>query len=90
MTNSAFLTGFKVAVESWSDAEDLDGIIGPTCSGVCVNIGLLAAAWNIPMVSPTCMIDLMSNKNIYPTFTRPVETFTAYSTVIAATIDYWG
>ena len=82
--------GFKVAVESWSDYEDLDGIIGPTCSTVCLNIGLVAAAWNIPMVSPTCQVETLSDKDIYPTFTRPVGPFTTHSVVIDATIEFFG
>ena len=79
-----------MAVESWSDAEDLDGIIGTTCSGPCVNVGLLASAWNIPMISPSCMIEVMSNKNTYPTFARTMEPFNTYSIVVDAAIEFFG
>ena len=84
------LIGFKLAVESWSNTEDIDGIIGTTCSSPCANVGLLAAAWNIPMVSPTCQSDLLSNKNLYPTFTRPVGPFTLSAAVIDAAIEFFG
>ena len=77
-------------MDSWSDSADLDGIIGPTCSGVCINVGLMAAAWNIPMVSQSCMSERLSDKNVYPTFSRVVEPLIKYSLALAATIDAFG
>ena len=46
--------------------------IGPGCSVGCLPVGLLAAAWNIPIVSYGCTNDLLSDKVAYPTFSRTV------------------
>ena len=62
------IVGFIAAIDLWLEAEDLDGIIGPTCSDVCQNVGLLTAAWNIPTISYTCISSLLSDVEQYPTF----------------------
>ena len=65
--------GMLNMVNMWKSVEDLDGIIGGGCSVVCQPIALLAAAWNIPVVSWGCGSASLSDKATYPTFTRPVN-----------------
>ncbi len=76
--------GFKVAVEIWDEVDDLDAIIGPGCSVACQYVGLLAAAWKIPMVSPSCASEFLSDKDVFPTFTRSTGSGThSYGPVFA-------
>ena len=82
--------GFKSAVEAWSASSDLDGIIGATCSVVCQPVGLLAAEWNLPMVSYSCTSDSLSDKEVYPTFTRSVGTYGLVSFTVDAILDVFG
>ncbi len=62
--------GMQAAVDMWTSVDKLDGIIGDGCSNVCEAQGLLAAAWGIPMVSWYCSSPALSDKSVYPTFTR--------------------
>ena len=82
--------GVKMAVEAWMTSHDLDGIIGATCSVVCQPVALIAAAWNIPMVSNLCTSGYLSNRNIYPTFTRSVGTQIQNSFTLDALMDAFG
>ena len=85
------MPGFKVAVEAWSETEDLDAIIGLLCSVVCEPVGLLAASWNIPLVAAFCSSGILSNKAIYPTFSRMDANFLDLGPAsIAATVDRFG
>jgi hypothetical protein len=61
--------GMQVAVDLWH-TEHLSGIIGTTCSVVCQPVALLAAAWGLPVVGWGCSSVSLSNKQVYPTFTR--------------------
>ena len=79
-----------MAVDSWSNSDDLDGIIGAACSIVCQPVGLLAAAWNVPMVSYTCSSGSLSNKDVYPTFSRAVGTWLLISYPMDAALDAFG
>ena len=49
---------------------ELHGILGDVCSSVCQTAGLLAAAWNVPIISFLCTLTSLSDKTIYPTFAR--------------------
>ena len=61
----------KMAVEMmWSEVPDLDAFIGSGCSVVCQPVALLAAIWGIPVVAWACSSPSLSDKSIYPTFTR--------------------
>ncbi len=64
--------GIEMAVDLWDSVDHLDAIIGPGCSIVCKHVGLLAAAWGIPTVSPSCVSLILSDTNKYPTFSRTV------------------
>ena len=48
----------------------VDAFIGPGCSVICEPGGLLAAKWNVPMVSWGCTSSKLSSKEIYSTFAR--------------------
>ncbi len=67
------MQGIKAVIEIWKDVEDLDVIIGPSCSVFCEPASLLASSWNIPIVSPGCASTGLSDKIIYPTFFRTVS-----------------
>ena len=85
------MSGFKTAVEAWSETADLDGFLGFHCSVVCQPVGLLAASWNIPMVSYFCSSGALSDKEIYPTFTRLTANWLALGPgAIVATVDKFG
>ena len=62
--------GMQVAVDIWNSVPDLDGFISDGCSVVCQPMSLLAAAWKIPVISWGCTSASLSDKTIYPTFTR--------------------
>ena len=64
-----FYIGFHAAVDAWQSMGGLDAVIGAGCSVVCQPVSLLAAAWNIPIVSYSCSSSSLSNKRTYPTFT---------------------
>ncbi|KAJ8031037.1 Atrial natriuretic peptide receptor 1 [Holothuria leucospilota] len=64
--------GLTEAVNFWRYQEPFHAIIGGACSIVCEPVGLLAASWNIPMVSWGCSSFILSNKEDYPTFGRTV------------------
>ena len=83
--------GFKAAVDAWSEIADLDGLVGFACSIVCQPVALLAAAWNIPMVSFLCSSSLLSDKEVYPTFTRTSVNWVAlFPGAFAATLHAFG
>ena len=82
--------GFKVLVEMWSEAQDLDGVIGPGCSTVCIRTGLLVAAWNLPAVSYSCTSGTLSEKETYPTFTRTVQPLANFAPVLNGFLDTFG
>ena len=70
---------------------DVDGLVGAACSTVCQPVGLLAASWNIPMVSYFCGSESLADKETYPTFTRTSPNMVAVLPgAIAATIDAFG
>ncbi len=75
------LRGMQVAVDIWASVEDLDGFIGPLCGVVGKPVLLLAASWGIPVVSWGGASKELSNKEIYPTFTRMSDTFASRSPV---------
>ena len=67
--------GISELLDMWSEMTDLDIIIGDACSVVCQPAGQLAAAWGLPMISWGCASVALSDKETYPTFTRPTGNF---------------
>ena len=62
--------GLKAVLNMKKKYENLDAIIATECSVVCEPVGLLASLWNIPQVSGRCSSMLLSDKTVYPTFSR--------------------
>ncbi|KAL5010593.1 hypothetical protein ScPMuIL_012898 [Solemya velum] len=56
-------------------ADEIRAIIGPVCDSVCEPAGRLAGKWNIPMVSYGCAGQELSNRKLYPTFSRTSPTY---------------
>ena len=71
----------------WAKVEDLDAFIGPGCSVACEPVGLLAAAWKIPLVSWAASSATLSNKDAYPTFTRVEATWLDLAPVFDSLTD---
>ena len=63
--------GIKAVIKLRKKYKRLDAVIGSQCSIVCEPVGLLTAVWNIPQVSSRCSSILLSDKIVYPTFSRP-------------------
>ena len=84
------LSGFREAVSVWQEAADLDMILGDGCSVVCQPISLLTAAWNIPTVSFACSSGSLSDKSVYPTFTRSVGTWVGLAPLYDNLADVFG
>ncbi len=82
--------GVQMAVDMWSSMQDLDGIIGDGCSVVCEPIALLAASWGIPIISWGCTSDALSDKSVYPTFTRVEGTWAILAPVLNDVADQFG
>ena len=82
--------GMKAVLDLQKKHQRLDAIIGPRCSTVCEPVGLLAVAWNIPQVSHRCSSGLLSNKKVYPTFTRTRVNLLSVSNVFTAVLKKFG
>lgn len=73
--------GLLAAVKLWSQVKRLDGFIGGGCSVVCQPESLLAAAKQLPAVSYACASDTLSDKNVYPTFSRVTGLYSSLSVI---------
>ena len=82
--------GTQVTVDVWASVEDLDGFIGASCSRVCETQALLAAAWGIPVVAWGCASNVLSDKQVYPTFTRLEGTYISRVQVFDHLCDVFG
>ncbi len=82
--------GIQVTVDVWNSVEDLDALIGASCSVVCIPESLLAASWNIPVIAWGCSSDGLSNKDIHPTFTRLEGTYVSRAPAFARLTDIFG
>ena len=60
------LTGLVTLQQQWQAA----GVIGPDCSSAFVSAGLLASAWNIPLIGYVAQSVELSNKSVYNTAVR--------------------
>ncbi|XP_022107598.1 atrial natriuretic peptide receptor 2-like [Acanthaster planci] len=75
-TTCAGKNGLYQAVNMWLYVHRLHAFIGGGCDVVCEPVGLLASAWNLPMVSWGCSSLVLSNKDDYNTFVRTVGPYT--------------
>lgn len=81
LVNSGCTTkdSLTVMADLWKNKQQpVRTFIGPACSVGCEPGGILAAAWNVPMVSWGCASPSLSDKKKFSTFTR---TSGPYSTV---------
>ena len=82
--------GMKVVLDLQKKLKNLDAIIGSMCSLVCQPVGLLAAAWNVPQISSRCSGDFMSEKKMYPTFSRTRGNIMVNAKVIVNILKIFG
>ena len=82
--------GIKAALNLRTKYPNLDAIIGSQCSVVCEPVGLLADVWNIPQVSSRCSSMLLSNKTVYPIFSRVRGTILYTSRVVMNVLKSFG
>ncbi len=82
--------GMQVTVDIWNSVSDLDGFIGSACSVVCQAQSLLAASWGIPHIAWGCGSDVLSNKEVYPTFTTMTGTFISRAPIFDQLADVFG
>ena len=77
-------------MDTWKIHKDLDVIIGDGCSRICRPVSLLAAVWNIPVISYGCQMPSLSNKTIYPTFSRVTAPGSSYVRALAEMVLIFG
>ena len=65
--------------------QNVNVFIGPACSRSCIHSGIVAASYNIPMVSYGCSTTTLSNTRLYPNFfrTKPFARGSKESTSLA-------
>lgn len=68
---------------------NVDAIIGDGCDIICEPASLLAAAWNLPIVSWGCESSALSEKSVYPTFVRTVQSFSKMGDLFLSIFRYF-
>ena len=86
----SFFSGFKAALELWQQTANLSMILGPGCSIVCEPVSLMTAYWNLPTVSYSCASGALSDKDVYPTFSRTCSTYVGYGPMVAEVVEAFG
>ena len=69
------LTGLVALQQQWRVA----GVIGPDCSSALMSAGLLASAWNIPLIGFVSQSTELSDKSIYNTVIRSNPSYGLFS-----------
>ena len=69
---------------------EVDAIIGDGCDIICDPAAMLAASWNLPMISWGCESSLLSEKSIFPTFVRTVGSFSKMGDLFFSVFEYFG
>lgn len=67
----------------------VDAIIGDGCDIICEPAAILAASWNLPMVSWGCESSKLSEKTIYPSFARTVGSFSKMGDLFLSVFQYF-
>ena len=67
----------------------VDAIIGDGCDIICEPAAILAASWNLPMISWGCESSKLSEKSIYPTFARTVGSFSKMGGLFMSVLGYF-
>jgi ABC-type branched-subunit amino acid transport system substrate-binding protein len=82
--------GLGEVVNLWAHMrENLHAFIGPGCDTICESAGMLAAEWNVPMISWGCASSHLSNKDDYPTFARTLGPWTKVSNMLLRIMQYY-
>lgn len=83
--------GLYEIVQLWAhtDQNKIHGFVGPGCDEVCEPSGLLASAWNIPMVSWGCTSTHLDDKTAFSTFARVVGPFSKAAPLFVKVMDHW-
>ncbi|XP_064638662.1 atrial natriuretic peptide receptor 1-like isoform X2 [Lineus longissimus] len=82
--------GLGEAVDLWAQLRDnLHAFIGPGCDVICESSGMLAAEWNVPMISWGCVSIHLSDKDTYPTLARTVGPHTKVSKMFRRIMEYY-
>jgi len=68
---------------------NVDAIIGDGCDIICEPASLLAASWNLPIVSWGCESSALSEKSVYPTFVRTVQSFSKMGDLFLSIFRYF-
>lgn len=67
----------------------VDAIIGDGCDIICEPAAILAASWNLPMVSWGCESSKLSEKSIFQTFARTVGSFSKMGDLFLSVFHYF-
>jgi len=67
----------------------VDAIIGDGCDIICEPAAILAASWNLPMVSWGCESSKLSEKSIFQTFARTVGSFSKMGDLFLSVFRYF-
>lgn len=67
----------------------LDAIIGDGCDIICEPAAILAASWNLPMVSWGCESSKLSEKSMYQTFARTMGSFSKMGDLFLSVFRYF-
>ena len=67
----------------------VDAIIGDGCDIICEPAAILAASWNLPMVSWGCESSKLSEKSMYQTFARTVGSFSKMGDLFLSVFRYF-
>lgn len=70
-------------------ADAIQAIIGPTCSGACRSLSLLASQWNVPVIGYLCANGDMSDKNRFDTFMRSVPPFDKVGSIVVDILGHF-
>ncbi|KAL5019723.1 hypothetical protein ScPMuIL_002615 [Solemya velum] len=62
--------GFETKAAELYHMGEIDGFIGPAFSRIVETVGLMAAVWHVPMLTPVGTSIINSNKQVYTTLTR--------------------
>ena len=82
--------GLGEVVDMWvNQAGNVHGMIGPACDLVCEPSGMLAANWQIPLISWGCSSSHLSNKDDFPTLARTLGPYTKMAKMFVKMLEYW-
>ena len=82
--------GLHETVDLFLTVRKLHGFIGGGCDEVCEPAGLLASAWNLPMVSWGCSSIHLSSKNTYNTLARTVGPYNKMAPLFSKVMQHYG